>query len=62
MLNAVAAPWADTMFFCTKYCLIPQNIIKIITIWHTVPYIYGLGVWFCCVYGGGGGRGEHWIN
>ena len=31
------------MRICRKYRLIPQNIMKIITIWHTVVGISGLG-------------------
>ena len=34
LFKAVAPPLACTMRICTKYCfIIPQNIIKIITIW-----------------------------
>ena len=44
------------MRICTKYRLIiPQNIMKVITIWDTVAGISGLGVWFCGGRGAGGG-------
>ena len=42
------------MRICTKYFFImPQNKIKIISIWDTVAGVYGLGLWFC-----GGGSGQ----
>ena len=49
--------WLLHDLICMRYHLIvPQNIMKIITIWDTVAGISGLlGVWFCGGGGGGGG-------